>query len=82
MTTKYGIRITTVNWACENGGDDRVGTFAELYDLVQQWRIVNNKEGVDEGVKYDIIPYTGENGKPPPFSKLQYENPRNSRMKR
>lgn len=27
---KYGIRITAISWACENGGDDVTGTREEM----------------------------------------------------
>jgi hypothetical protein len=76
---KYGIRITTVNWACIDGGEDRTGTHAEMCEQIQRWKL---EDPSIEGLKYDVIPYTGENGKPPPFPKQQPENSRNSRMKR
>ena len=74
---KYGIRMLTVDWACENGGDDYTGTQEELKDLIAIW----NSECTPKNVRYTVIPYTGNEGNPPPFPS-QPENPRNSRMKR
>lgn len=73
---KYGIRMTTVEWACENGGDDYTGTMAEMCNLIDKWK----REGIPPNVRYTVTTYTGEDGKPPEFPKPP-ENSRNSRMK-
>jgi hypothetical protein len=76
-TMQYGIRMLVSNWACKDGGDDYTGTKEEMTALLNSWK----KEGIQQGVRYTVIPYNGENGIPPAFPN-QPENSRNSRMKR
>ena len=73
---KYGIRMVTVHWACENGGDDYTGTREEIEAQVATWK----REGIPPNVRYDVILYTGEIGNPPAFPSPP-ANSRNSRMK-
>ena len=59
------------NWACKDGGDDYTGTKEEMTALLNSWK----KEGIQQGVRYTVIPYNGENGIPPAFP----NQPENSR---
>lgn len=74
---KYGIRMLTTEWACENGGDDYTGTQEEMKAIIHTWIT----EGVPKNVRYQAIPYSGQDGIPPKFP-APPENARNSRMKR
>ncbi|VVB55161.1 Uncharacterised protein [uncultured archaeon] len=75
---KYGIRIVTSEWACENGGDDYTGTQEEMTALVNTWK---DEQNTLSNVRYTVIPYISVNESPPPFP-TPPENSRNSRMKR
>ena len=84
---QYGIRIITAEWACQNGGDDDAeellenhytGTQEEMLGLLETWK----REQGAGNVRYAVVPYTGQEGKPPALVLPMAENPRNSRMKR
>jgi hypothetical protein len=57
--TDYGIRITHVNWASVDGGDDLVGDRTELERKVSRWQL--EEDEVDPAiriVRYEVVPYT------------------------
>ena len=80
----YGIRVVTIHWGCKDGGDDVTGTKEEMTALIEQWNKENTERGATPGMSahYDVIPYKGEDGKPPPAPVKRWpDNPRNCTMK-
>lgn len=60
---RYGIHITTNQWACENGGDDITGTEEEMLAWVAQ--AIRENGGPLPHLRYTVEPYNGEDGRPP-----------------
>jgi hypothetical protein len=69
---RYGIRIVVVNWGCVTGSRE------EMKALLKKWK--ETSEDSMKNIRYDVVPYTGQDGSAPPFPQA-VENPRNSRMK-
>jgi hypothetical protein len=57
------MRVITYHWACENGGDDIIGSQADMRALVDKWR---GEPDLPPHAEYEVFPYTGEDGSPPP----------------
>jgi hypothetical protein len=88
---RYGIRIVVVNWGCvkcEHStrrlypsfclASDCTGSREEMKALLKKWK--ETSEDSMKNIRYDVVPYTGQDGSAPPFPQA-VENPRNSRMK-
>jgi hypothetical protein len=57
---KWGIRVTTVSWLCQDGGDNiAFGDRALAEELCRQCATEAGERHPDYAVRYEVVEYTG-----------------------